>query len=129
MEGYLSPAEAASARIEFHRLFLTAKDIGTVVDVTLTRDMGGNTGIINIEYEDVLLTLAARQADTNTRGGGVRTTTTQGQLAKESYPEAPFEPKAGDRFVIKGKSGRVIVAYPEMNNIVRADIMFDNPYG
>src|SRR5688572_29764185 len=95
-DAFLSDVEAALAREDFHNLFLTVKKLGTRVDITLIRtdpDTGAKSEHI---YTDVLLTLAARQADTNAEGGGVRTTTTQAQLSRE----IPFVINAGDRFNI-----------------------------
>lgn len=122
LKSFISPSLGESVRKDFHRLFLTAKDMGETIDVTLVRD-NPDIGTENIEYTGVLLTFAARQADVQ-RGGGVITVATQGQLARE----LPFAPKPGDTFIIKGVKGRILVVYPEMNDIVRADIIFTNPY-
>jgi hypothetical protein len=123
MDPYLSDAEGAVVQDEFYRLFLTAKKMGETLDLlTLFRD-DETLGSINVEYTDVLLTLAARQAAT-TETPGAAVITTQGRIARE----VPFAPRVNDRFIIKGIPGRVLVVYPEMNRIVRADIFFDNPY-
>lgn len=123
MEGYLSSAEGAALRDEFFKLFLTAKEMGTTVDVTFThRDANQNK--VQNAYTDVLVTLADRQSAKENFESAI-VVATQGQLSRE----VPFAPVVGATFTIRGKSGRVAVVYPELNRIVRADVVFTNPYG
>lgn len=123
MEPFINPAVAIAVRRDFHRLFLTAKEIQGTHDITFKR-RDPDLGSVNIEVTDVMFTLAARQADFQ-RGGGTVTTMTQGQVARET----PFPIQAGDTFVLNGVAGRVVVVYPAMNDIIRADVFFNNPYG
>lgn len=103
------------------------KKVGEVVNVTFSRRMPDGT-LANIEYQDVQLTLAARQADV-INVDSATAVRTQAQLSKESYPGQEFAPKAGDMFILQGRRGRVLVVYPEMNRVVRADITFDTANG
>jgi hypothetical protein len=124
MEAYLSEIEGAAVRDEFFKLFLTGKEMGTTLDITFSRRDPVTDLSSNIDYTDVQLTLADRQADVSGQGGGAIITVTQGKLSRE----IPFDPLAGDRFVVDGIWATVVVVYPEMNRVVRADIKFDNPY-
>lgn len=124
MDAFLSDTQAAFARDQFYRLFLTAKKMGTTIDLTFTRRHTETNAKIDDSYTGVLLTLADRQAQ-NQDFDSAFAVATQGKLSRE----IPFAPQPGDLTVIRGRAARVQVVYPEMNRIVRADIVFTNPYG
>lgn len=118
----MSEEAAESARDDLYKLFLTTKMLGTLITVTLSHTNEDGT-IQNNVYEDVLLSLANRQSEMR-NDVATFSTATQAQLIRE----IPFAPVAGDHTIIQGRQCRVVVVYPEMNRIVRADIDMLNPY-
>lgn len=120
---FITPAVAAGIKKSFRQLYQTTKLLGEVVEVTFSRKDPDTNVSTNHIVSGVLLNLADRQADIQQEPSFVRVMT-QGKLSKE----VPFDIQAGDRFVIKGIWGRVVVVYPEMNGKTEADIQFDNPY-